>query len=119
MGNYSFSSRMDFRYSCGNSRLAIYIEPIMINILGIPYELCEVDVIDKNVHLVGQINYQEQKIQIEKGLGEDYRKQTIMHEVLHGIFEALGYDDINADEQKVQSISSALHQVFGSQITFS
>lgn len=90
-----------------------------INILGIPYEVVEVDQIEKNCRVVGQIDYMNQTIKIEKGLAKDYRDQTIFHEILHGILEGLGYNDINSDEQKVQSIASALHQVFGSQITFS
>lgn len=90
-----------------------------INILGIPYEIREVDLIDKDTHLVGQINYAEQVIKVEKGLGSEYRRQTIIHEVVHGILEALGYSDINSDEQKVQGIASALHQVFGPFISFS
>ncbi len=84
-----------------------------INILGIPYEIREVDIIDKGTFLVGQINYTEQVIKIAKGLGEEYRMQTLIHEILHGILDALGYSELNNDEQKVQGIASALHQVFG------
>lgn len=83
-----------------------------INILGIPYEIREVDIIDRDTHLVGQISYTDQIIRIEKGLGKEFRRQTVIHEVVHGILEGLGYRDINTDEQKVQGIASALHQLF-------
>ena len=90
-----------------------------INILGIPYEVVEVDTIDKSIRTFGQIDYSNQIIKLEKGMGKQYREQTLLHEIVHGIFEGLGYDDLNADEEKVQGIASALYQVLSSQVIFS
>lgn len=85
-----------------------------INILGIPYEVVEVDTIDKSVRIFGHIDYPNQIIKLEKGMGKQYREQTLLHEIVHGIFEGLGYDDLNADEEKVQGIASVLYQVLSS-----
>lgn len=90
-----------------------------VNILGIPYEIIEVDTINKGVRTFGEIDYSNQIIKLEKGMGKQYREQTILHEVVHGIFEGLGYDALNADEEKVQGIASALYQVLSSQAIFS
>ena len=89
---------------------------MIVNILGIPYTVEEVDRIDPDVRMFGQIDYPNQRILLEKGMAPEYAKQTLMHEILHGILEGLGYDDINSDDQKVQSIATALYQVFGSQV---
>lgn len=90
-----------------------------VDILGIPYEIKEVETIDKGTLIIGQINYLEQIILLDKSLPKEKKEQTLLHEILHGILSALGYDDINDDEHLVQSISSALYQVLRNQITFS
>jgi len=41
---------------------------------------------------------------------ESTQEQTLLHEVLHCIFEVLGRDDLSQDETLVQSVSLLLHQ---------
>ena len=82
-----------------------------IKILATEYEVEEVEQIDKYERLLGQINYEEQRIKIDKSISEDMKKETLIHELLHGILEKLGYTDLNEDEQKVHSIASTMYLV--------
>lgn len=82
-----------------------------LKILATEYKVEEVEQIDKYQRLLGQIEYAEQIIKIDKNISEDMKKETLIHEILHGVFEKLGYEELNDDEQKVQSISSTLYLV--------
>lgn len=82
-----------------------------IKILATEYRVEEVEQIDKYQRLLGQINYCDQSIFIDKNISEDMKRETLIHEILHGILEKLGYTEINNDEQKVQSIASTLYLV--------
>lgn len=82
-----------------------------INVLGVVYIVTEVDIINKNERLLGHIDHVNQEIQLERGLGEDVKSQTLIHEVLHAILHGLGYSELHGDEQLVQSLATALHQV--------
>lgn len=82
-----------------------------IKIFATEYIVEEVEQIDKYQRLLGQINYCEQRILIDKNISEDMKREILIHEILHGILEKLGYTEINNDEQKVQSIASTLYLV--------
>lgn len=82
-----------------------------VKIMATEYEVVEVDQIDKYERLLGQINYSEQTIKIDKGISEDLKMETLLHEILHGVLEKLGLNDINDNEQKVQSIATTLYLV--------
>ena len=82
-----------------------------IKILATEYEIEEVEQIDKYQRLLGQIEYIEQKIKIDKNISEDMKKETLIHEILHGTLEKLGLNEINEDEQKVHSIASTMYLV--------
>lgn len=71
----------------------------------------EVEQIDKFRRLLGEIDYCEQKIKIDKNIPEDLKRETLIHEILHGILEKLGFEEINNDEQKVHSIASTMYSV--------
>lgn len=89
-----------------------------INILGVIYRVNEADVVDKGDPCKGRINYLTNEIRIDKWLVQSAKEQTLMHEILHAVFDLLGLDELNADENKVQSIATALHHVFTSQTIF-
>ena len=82
-----------------------------VKILATEYDLVEEEQIDKYQRLLGQINFTEQKIRIDKGISEDLKRETLIHEILHGVLEKLGYDTLNDDEQKVHSIASTMYCV--------
>lgn len=93
--------------------------PKEVNILGVIYKVEEVECVDKYVLCFGNIDYMNSVIRIDKTLSQDKKNQTLMHEILHGIFEGLGYQDLSNDEEKVQSIATALHSVFKENTIFS
>lgn len=82
-----------------------------LKVLATEYEVQEVEQIDKYERLLGQIDYDEQKIKIDKNISEDMKKETLIHEMLHSILEKLGYREMNEDEQKVHSIASTMYFV--------
>lgn len=90
-----------------------------VKILGTIYKISEVEVVNKGEPRKGEINYLTGEIKIDRTMPEDFKNQTLMHEILHAVFEALGYADLGEDEEKVQGIASALHQIFTTQTIFS
>lgn len=89
-----------------------------INILGVVYQVSEVDVVNREELRRGEINYMTNEIRIDRNLVQSAKEQTLMHEILHAVFDLLGLDELNADENKVQGIATALHHVFTSQAIF-
>lgn len=90
-----------------------------INILGVIYEVQEVDVVNKVEPRRGEINYLTNVIRIDKNMPETLKEQVLMHEILHAVFDLIGLDELGEDEEKVQSIATALHHVFATQTIFS
>lgn len=90
-----------------------------INILGVIYTIEEVDTVNKTNPRRGEINYLTNEIKIDKNMPETLKRQVLMHEILHAVFDLLGLDDLGEDEKMVQSIATALHQVFSAQTIFS
>lgn len=90
----------------------------MINILGVTYTIAEVEVVNKAEPRKGEINFLTNEIKLDKNMPESLKNQVLMHEILHAVFDLLGLDELNEDENKVQSIATALHHVFTSQPTF-
>ena len=82
-----------------------------IKIMGSEYQYEEVEQVDKWSRTLGQIDYINQRILVEKGIPDDLKREVLLHEILHGIFDKLGFSDINSDEQKVNSIGSTLYAV--------
>lgn len=90
-----------------------------INILGVIYKVEEVDTVNKTDPRRGEINYLTNGIRIDKNMPKTLKNQVLMHEILHAIFDLLGFDNLAEDEEKVQSIATALHLVFSTQTIFS
>ena len=90
-----------------------------INILGLNYTIEEVDTVNKFEPRKGEINYLSNEIRLDKNMPEDLKNQVLMHEILHAVFELLGMRELAEDEDKVQSIATALHLVFSTQTIFS
>ncbi len=90
-----------------------------INILGVMYTVEEVDPVNKTDPRRGEINFLTNEIKIDKNMPETLKGQVLMHEILHATFDLLGMDKLAEDEKKVQSIATALHQIFTAQTIFS
>lgn len=82
-----------------------------VRILGLDYEIEEVECVSKEELRRGEINFLTNRIRIDKSMPEDLKKQVLIHEMMHAIFDLLGFEDLCTDENKVQSIATALHQV--------
>ena len=82
-----------------------------VRILGLDYEIEEVECVSKEELRKGEINFLINRIRIDKSMPEDLKKQVLIHEMMHAIFDLLGFEDLYTDENKVQSIATALHQV--------
>ena len=87
---------------------------MQVEILGVNYEIKELDIIDENPNVLGQIVYQKQEIQIKKPLLKDMKNSTIIHEIVHGILFHSGKQELNEKEDLVESISSSIYQVLKS-----
>ncbi len=82
-----------------------------VRILGLDYEIEEVECVSKDELRRGEINFLTNRIKIDKTMPRDLKNQVLMHEIMHAIFDLFGYEDLCTDENKVQSIATALHQV--------
>lgn len=83
-----------------------------VTICGVPHKVVECeDKFNVDTHF-GQIDYKTCEIRINKDLTEENKKETICHEMVHGIFIHLGYNDYAQDEQLVQALGNAIYQGF-------
>jgi hypothetical protein len=86
--------------------------PETVNICGIQHKikLCD-DNFNTDLHF-GQIDYAKCEIRVNKDMPEAMQKQTLCHEMLHGMLILLGYNEQGQDEQFVQALSMAINQSF-------
>jgi ssRNA-specific RNase YbeY (16S rRNA maturation enzyme) len=84
-----------------------------VNICGLPHEVVDMDdnFIAGAIHF-GEIEYAECRIKINKNMSEQSKKETLCHEMVHGILVHLGYNDYSQDEQFVQALGNAIYQGF-------
>lgn len=83
-----------------------------VNICGIPHKVIECeDKFNADIHF-GQIDYKACEIRINKDMTRESKFETICHEMVHGIFIHLGYNDYAQDEQLVQALGNAIYQGF-------
>ena len=59
----------------------------------------------------GEHDFTTRTIKIKKGLQEDDKIRTFMHEIMHCALEQLSYTKLSEDEKFVDQIGSALHQI--------
>lgn len=91
-----------------------------INILGIDYKIIECDVIDKFSAKEGEIDYLAQEIRLDSTLHDDRRSVVLLHEILHGIVDALSIECLEENEGAIQCLAIALYNTLkNNRITFS
>lgn len=83
-----------------------------INIMGVTYEVKEVDEVSNTENLSGLIDYRTCEILIDKNMALEAKEHTLVHEIVHGILSSLGMYDLNADEGTVQRLASSLYATF-------
>lgn len=86
----------------------------IVKVLSQEYLIKHVDVIDKATTVLGMIDHIENTIYIKNNLPPEKEKVTLIHEILHAIFEQLGFDDEHDNEHLIKSLSTAIYQVFKS-----
>lgn len=85
---------------------------MIVNICGIPHKVIECeDNFNVDTHF-GQIDYKACEIRVNKDMTDTSKKETICHEMVHGILIHLGYNDYAQDEQLVQALGNAIYQGF-------
>lgn len=82
-----------------------------VKVLNLDFEIIEVPVIEHGSDLIGRIEHLNQKIFIQKDISEERKKIVLLHEILHSIFQQLGFVDQHDDEHLINSLSSAFYQV--------
>ena len=81
--------------------------PNSVIILGITYRVRRKSLPEG---VDGYIVPRKQRIVLGKHLSEEKAEQVLMHEVVHGILDQLGYLDLYEDEHLVQGLAIGLHQ---------
>lgn len=83
-----------------------------VNICGIPHTVIECeDKFNVDTHF-GQIDYKACEIRINEDMTKESKKETICHEMMHGILVHIGYNEYAEDEQFVQALGNAIFQSF-------
>lgn len=79
-----------------------------INILGTEYKIKKVDEIRGYSDLIGQINFENNTIEIKKGLEKQMEDKTMIHECLH----ATGHSELSGNEDFVERLETGIYQLF-------
>ena len=83
-----------------------------VKICGVPHEVVEVrDEFDSDCHF-GQICYSECLIKVNKEMPDEMKQLTVVHEMMHGILNHLGYEDLANDEKFVCVLGNAINESF-------
>lgn len=83
-----------------------------VMICGVPHEVVEVkDEFDSDCHF-GQIEYSKCLIKVNKEMPDEMKQSTIVHEMMHGILNHLGYEDLANDEKFVRVLGNAINESF-------
>lgn len=85
---------------------------MIVNICGMPHKVVECeDRFNSDCHF-GMIDHLTCEIRINKDMTENNKKETLCHEMVHGMLIHLGYTDYSNDEQFVQALANAIYQGF-------
>lgn len=88
--------------------------PSKVKIGGIEYsvEEKEVVIINGNSNYSGKIDYHQATIEILKDYPEQRKEETLIHEILHGVFYESGCElEDEKEEEIVSKASRVLYQV--------
>ncbi|GGA31792.1 ImmA/IrrE family metallo-endopeptidase [Psychrobacillus lasiicapitis] len=83
--------------------------PNTVDVAGIEYEIEEVDHLERDVDLLGQILYTKGIIKLDSSIAQDRKEQVFVHELLHAIFYEAGIEE--QDEDLVNRLGIVLYQV--------
>lgn len=80
-----------------------------VKIGHVNYEVIEVDCIDVHQPLDGQILFYDQLIKIREGLFDEKKRETLLHEILHGIED---HFELDLEEEVIVKFGKGLAMVF-------
>lgn len=84
-----------------------------VNICGVSHKVIECeDCFNSTDAHFGMIDYIKSEIKVNKDLTEQGKKETLCHEMVHGMLIHLGYEEYSQDEQFVQALGNAIYQGF-------
>ena len=83
--------------------------PKRFECMGSTIRVVEVEFHD-SAECIGHYSPDDRMIGIQKGLPPEIRRQTFMHELLHCILDHLNYEELNKDEQFVDTVAMLLYQ---------
>ena len=78
---------------------------------GKEYRIELVERINRDSFLMGETDFVEQVIRIDGSLKRDRRREVLLHELLHCVFESAGDRESNEDERLICTIASGFNQI--------
>ena len=88
--------------------------PDEISILHVKYKVIQVPVIDKGEgdgFILGKVNFTNNTIQIDQGLCDTLKLQTLIHEIMHAVFFQTGQNEAQNNEAVCQAAAAGLMSV--------
>lgn len=88
--------------------------PDEISILHVKYKVIQVPVIDKGEgdgFILGKVNFTNNTIQIDQGLCDTLKLQTLIHEIMHAVFFKTGQSEAQNNEAVCQAAAAGLMSV--------
>lgn len=80
---------------------------LTFDIAGTKYTVKEVDGLRSKYNLYGQVTYYDGRIEVDSNMSNDKTNEVIIHELLHAMLHAAGYDD--QDEELVRRLGTVLY----------
>lgn len=82
-----------------------------IKIMSQSYDIEQMETIELGVIKLGEVNHLENLIKICSTIPEDKKKIVLLHEILHVIFQQLGFDEEHDNEHLIDCLANSLYQV--------
>lgn len=84
--------------------------PKSFSIFGLSFKVKQLVKVDSKDNW-GESSISKKQLIVKKGLNQEQKEITYLHEVTHTILNCLEYNDLSNDEDFVERFSKALHQV--------
>lgn len=81
-----------------------------VSILGLDFAVVRSPGVSREALADGMIDHDSQTITLYDGLSGPKADQVLLHEVVHGVLDQLGYSEQSEDERLVQGLAVGLHQ---------
>lgn len=92
-----------------NTKGECKMEDFRVNICGVPYKVYrKEDAFKSDALHFGEITYKESEIILSTGMNEELEKETLIHEIVHGVLWHIGRDDLCNNEQFVQAFAQGI-----------